>query len=159
MGATIARTAIGFDVFEGGSLIFKEWQPVEVRLHVIWLFSMLGALTGWSFLLATIGAVGNLFLLRQHTKQHGWIMMAAIMFLLMLPVQMYLSWQDFHLWRLFDPYTGMPLAKTDEIFSVFLMRYTNVLINVATGMLVLMGVTLVMVLAARPLSKCENVEI
>ncbi len=156
MGASIARTVIGFDVFEAGTLQFKASQSDEIRLHNIWLFTVLGAWTGWSFFLSLIGAIGNVFLLASAAKKNGFIVMSMLMMGIMTPVQAYLSWQDFQLWRLFDPYTGMPLAQSAEIVSVFFARYSSVLVNVSTGLLILMGISLVVVLAVRPLTQPDS---
>ncbi len=150
-GTSITRMVVGFDVFVPGTLELKPTHSEEVRLHTIWLFTLLGGWTGWSFGVAAVGGAGTAFLLRSYFRTHGFLMMATVLFVLLVPVQAYVAWEDYHLWTLFDRTTGMPLAQPAEILRVFLHRYTTTAVNVMIGMSMLAAVTILLVLTLRPL--------
>jgi len=151
LGASIARMVVGFDVFTPGTLLFKATQSESVRLHTIWLFTLLGGWTGWSFLATTVGGLGTALIVRTAFATHGWMLMAAILLLLLIPVQAYVAWEDYQLWTFFDRSTGMPLAQPAEIIAVFLQRYTNTAVNIMLGMSLLAAVTLILFCTIRPL--------
>jgi hypothetical protein len=143
-GTSITRMVVGFDVFVPGTLELKTTHSEEVRLHTIWLFTLLGGWTGWAFGVATV-------MLRSQYRTHGYLMMATILFALLIPVQAYVAWQDYTLWTLFDRTSGMPLAQPAEILRVFLYRYTTTAVNVMIGMSMLAALTILLVLTLRPL--------
>jgi hypothetical protein len=153
LGASIARMVVGFDVFTPGTLVFKTTQSEDVRLHTIWLFTLLGGWTGWSFLVATIGGVGVITMARRSFRTHGWLLMAAILFVLIMPVQGFVAYEDYRLWTLFDRTTGMPLAQPAEIIAAFLHRYTNTAVNIMLGMAMLSALTIILLCTVRPLHR------
>ncbi|MCX6141182.1 MAG: hypothetical protein NTX15_10215 [Candidatus Kapabacteria bacterium] len=153
LGASVARMVVGFDVFVPGTLVFKPTQSESVRLHTIWLFTLLGGWTGWSFLTCTVGGVGTAILVRRSFKTHGWLLMSAILLVLLIPVQAYVAWEDYQLWTFFDRTTGMPFAQPAEIIGVFLHRYTNTAVNVMLGMSLFAALTIILFCTIRPLQK------
>ena len=150
-GTSITRMVVGFDVFVPGTLELKPTHSEEIRLHTIWLFTLLGGWTGWAFGVATVGGIGTAFLLRSLYRTHGYLMMATVLFALLVPVQAYVAWQDYTLWTLFDRTSGMPLAQPAEILRVFLYRYTTTAVNVMIGMSMLAALTILLMLTLRPL--------
>lgn len=156
LGASVARMVVGFDVFTPGTLLFKSTQSESVRLHTIWLFTLLGGWTGWSFLLTTVGGVGTALIVRKAFRSHGWLLMSAILLILLIPVQAYVAWEDYRLWTFFDLRTGMPLAQTPEIIAVFLNRYTNTTVNIMLGMSLLAALTILLLCTIRPLQSKLN---
>ena len=133
------------------SLGLKTTHSEGVRLHTIWLFTLLGGWTGWAFGVATVGGLGTAVMLRSQYRTHGYLMMATILFALLIPVQAYVAWQDYTLWTLFDRTSGMPLAQPAEILRVFLYRYTTTAVNVMIGMSMLAALTILLVITLRPL--------
>lgn len=150
-GTSITRMVVGFDVFVPGTLELKTTHSEGVRLHTIWLFTLLGGWTGWAFGVATVGGLGTAVMLRSQYRTHGYLMMATILFALLIPVQAYVAWQDYTLWTLFDRTSGMPLAQPAEILRVFLYRYTTTAVNVMIGMSMLAALTILLVITLRPL--------
>lgn len=153
LGASIARMVVGFDVFVPGTLEFKPTQSEAVRLHTIWLFTLLGGWTGWSFLLATVGGIGTAVIVRRSFRTHGWLLMSAVLLMLLIPVQAYVAWEDYRLWTFFDRTTGMPLAQPAEIIAAFLNRYTNTTVNILLGMSLLAALTMILFCTIRPLQR------
>ena len=153
LGASVARMVVGFDVFLTGTLDFKPTQSESVRLHTIWLFTLLGGWTGWSFLTCTAGGLGTAIIAWKSFRSHGWLLMSAILLVLLIPVQAYVAWEDYRLWTFFDRVTGMPFAQPSEIIGVFLHRYTNTAVNIMLGMSLLAALTIILFCTLRPLQK------
>jgi len=155
LGSSLVRMVVGFDVFVAGTLQVKE-QAEVARLQTIRLHTLLGMWTDWSFLLCAIGATGSIFLLARTFKRHGWMLMCAILFLLVVPVQAWVAWYDFRLFMLFDGASGASLAPPAEIVDVFLRRQQDVVLNICSGLALLSGFTIVALAVWRPLHRHES---
>ncbi|MDZ4744661.1 MAG: hypothetical protein SGJ05_01515 [bacterium] len=155
LGASLTHMIIGYDAFQSGTLLLKD-QPEAARLQTIRLYTLLGALADWSFLVCSIGAVGTIVLLGKVFKQYGWLMMCAVLFVLLVPVEAWIAWNNFRLFMLFDAGSGASLAPAAEIVDVFLHRQQNVVLNVCSGLALLSGFTIVTLAVWRPLHKHES---
>lgn len=155
LGSSLVRMVVGFDVFVAGTLQVKDQADIA-RLQTIRLYTLLGMWTDWSFLLCTIGVIGMIVLLGKTFKRYGWMMMCAILFVLVVPVQAWISWDDFKLFMLFDGVSGASLAPTAEIVDVFLRRQQNVILNICSGLALLSGFTIITLAAWRPLHRNES---
>lgn len=151
-GASVARAIVGFDIFVPGTIEFKAAQTEAMRLHTIWIYTLLGGLTGWSFAAMVIGGVWSAIALKRRWKTNGWILMNLILLLVIIPGQAWMIKQDYALWQLYDISTGMPLAPFQEIISVFSQRVMVVAASVINGLTLLVAVTMVLTLVWRPLS-------
>ena len=89
LGASVARAVIGFDAFVPGTTELKAAQTETMLMHTIWLYTLLGGWTGWSFGVALIGAIGSLFTHMKTFKRQGWKMMTAIFVALLIPAQVW----------------------------------------------------------------------
>lgn len=156
LGTTLAKTLVGFDIFVPGTLTVKPTQTEAVRLQTVWLYTLLCGWSTWAFAGATIGAIGCSYLLRSAFRSHGWLLMIAILFFMIVPLQGYLTIEDFELWTKFDRISGMPLAQPFEILSTYQARATNSLLNVFNGVSLLIGVTVIVVGGIRPLHRTSN---
>jgi hypothetical protein len=152
LGTTVARYVVGFDPYIPGTLEFKPAYSQELRLHSVWLYTMLGAWTGFSFF---VGAAGGLWLsiqLRALFKTRGWLLMVTILLLLMIPAQIMISLDDYFLYTFFDGATGVPLASTSEILYAFASRMQSIPLNIAMALTLMCGFTIAVLGAFRPLS-------
>jgi hypothetical protein len=117
------------------------------------MFAFTGAWTNWGFVAATIGSLGLMVGLRSLYRSKGWLLMAAILMALLIPSQGYLIWKDYELLQYFDLQTGVPLAQPAEIIRVFTERVTNIANSMTAGLTMLAAVTIVIILAFRPLHR------
>ena len=157
IGGGIVRMVVGYSVFVPGTL---EWNPIQsdaARLQSIWLYTLLGGWTGWSSAVAVIGGIGSMINLRSYFRRHGWLVMASILFCLVIPIQAYIVSEDYRLWTFFDAASGMPLAPQQDIFGIFLSRFTNPIVNVLVAMSTLALVTIVALGALQPLSQSKQI--
>lgn len=156
LGGSVIRTVIGFDVFIPGTLQFKPEQTDAVRMNTLRLFAQTGPWTSWGFAAAFLGGVGLIIACRKRMHAWGWLMMSAILFLLIAPIEGYLMWKDYQLILYFDRATGAPLASMSDIFSVFLQRFQNLIVNMASGFAFFAAVTIVLFTTFRPLHRYES---
>lgn len=164
LGISIARLAVGYDAFIPGTAVLKNASLVvgqhidfDARLHqkvllqTIWLYTNLGM---WTIIAYSIAAVSGIFVmwhLRAQYRKRGWLMMSAILFVILIPAQLFLIDADLLLWSFFDYTTGMPLAQPDEIVSVFASRFSNQAIGITTSLVLLSSITIVLLTTLRPL--------
>ncbi|MBU3699262.1 MAG: hypothetical protein FGM33_04520 [Candidatus Kapabacteria bacterium] len=151
IGGGIARMVVGYSVFVPGTL---EWNPAlsdQARIQSVWLYTLLGGWTDWSWAAATVGGLGVIVSLRSQFRRHGWLLMSAILFVLILPVQAYVASEDYRLWMYFDRLTGLPLAEPGEIERIFLLRFSSTLVNVLVALSMLASITIIALGALQPL--------
>jgi hypothetical protein len=149
-GASVARFVIAYDVYIPGTTEMKVGQTEEARLVTVWLYTLVGGWTGWSFATAFVGFLGLTLTTMRWWKQEGWLFMSSILFTLIIPAQAWMIWQDYEMWKLFDAGTGTPLAAVSEILAVFSRRMTDVVYSVVNGLTFLSAITIMILGVWRP---------
>jgi len=156
LGGSVIRTVIGFDVFVPGTLSFKPEQTDVVRMNTVRLYALTGPWTSWGFATCFLGGIGLIVALRSSMRRFGWLLMSAILFVIIIPIEGYLIWKDYQLVLYFDRATSAPLASVSEIFTVFLTRFQHQLLNMASGFAFFAAITLVLCTTFRPLHRYES---
>lgn len=151
LGSTIARMIVGYDLFVAGTAQLKHWYPQQQQTQTIWLFTLLGGLTNWSFGVFALGGLGVLLWQRKQWRTNGWMLMTVICIALLLPAQIWLMLGDYELWHRFNPTTGLPNLPANQIASIFVERITDIRFSIVNGLSILMGITITGILAMRPL--------
>lgn len=158
IGGGVARMVVGYSVFVPGTLEWNSLQSETARLQSIWLYTLLGGWTGWASAAAVVGGIASMINLRHSFRRHGWLVMASVLFVLVIPVQGYIVSEDYRLWTFFDTVSGMPLAPARDIFAVFMSRFSSPVVNVLIAMSTLALVTIVALGALQPLSHSTSKE-
>lgn len=158
LGIAVARLAVGYDAFVAGTVTLKAKLSEPVLLQTIWLYTNLGMWTTTAFGVAAVKGLAVMWLLRGHYKAHGWLLMAAALFVIIIPAQLYLIDADLLLWSFFDYRTGMALAQPGEIVKVFTSRFSNQAIGITTSLVLLSGITIVLFTTMRPLHNTTTEE-
>lgn len=151
IGFSIARLVVGYDAFIAGTVTLKPKLSQPVLLQTIWMYTNLGMWTTVTYFIAAVMGLILIPLNRMWLKSYGWFMMSAILFVILIPVQVFLIDADLHLWSFFDYRTGMALAQPAEIIAVFSQRFSNQAIGITTTMAILAGITIVLFTTMRPL--------
>jgi hypothetical protein len=151
LGLAVARLAVGYDAFVAGTVTLKQKLSQPVLLQTIWLYTSLGMWTTIAYATAAATGLLVLWLVRQSFRTHGWVLMSAILFVILIPAQAYLIDADLLLWSFFDYHTGMPLAQPGQIINVFTSRFSNQAIGITTSLVLLSGITIVLFTTMRPL--------
>jgi len=158
LGIAVARLAVGYDAFVTGTVTLKAKLSEPVLLQTIWLYTSLGMWTTVAYGVAALSGLVVLWILRGHYKLHGWLLMSAILFVILLPAQTYLIDADLLLWSFFDYRTGMALAQPGEIVKVFTSRFSNQAIGITTSLVLLSSITIVLFTTMRPLHHTSKEE-
>lgn len=89
LGAINVRAVIGNDLLIFGTIEFKSNINPQVERSVFGLISKSSLVViGWYFVLWIAGII-FLFSTKLKFKQHGWLMMSAILFYIFTPVEVY----------------------------------------------------------------------
>jgi hypothetical protein len=87
LGAANVRVIIGNTLLQTGTLKFDEYLSLEVEREVFRLLSIISLVVISSYLLALFSSVVFLATMPFKLKEHGWLMMSAILFYLFVPVE------------------------------------------------------------------------
>src|SRR5690606_4199293 len=122
LGISIARLIVGYDAFVAGTTTLKDWYAPEIRIHNLWLYTLLAGWTGWSFAIAFVAGTTSMLLQRKQWKQHAWMLMILIFLCLLLPAQGWLIKNDIELWNLFNPNTSTAVQSIETVTNIFVQR-------------------------------------
>lgn len=123
-GGSVVRMAIGYDLFIPGTLDLKPFlTPSEIN-YSIRVFTLTGFYTAICYVVAWISIVVLLIMLKKQLKEHGWLFMAFILFLLGSPIELYQIQLDIKL-ILFTQNTDFrSLLGSPEFFQMFMQKFT-----------------------------------
>ena len=94
LGAVNIRAMIGNDMLKTGTLEFEEYLDPEAEREIFRLLSFASVVIIISYAIVLIS--GTVFLLTSpfRLKQHGWLMMSAILFYTFVPVEAFTMYLD-----------------------------------------------------------------
>lgn len=97
-GGSIARTAIGYDLFKPEAVLsLKETYTNIQQMQNIYLFANLAIYTDFGYVAFVLALIIYWFKQKHVAKENGWLVMALILCLIALPVQSYLIYIDYRL--------------------------------------------------------------
>ena len=115
LGGINIRAMIGFDLLEPGTLDFKSNIHPYVERAVYSLIAQSSLVVNISYLCAWAAGIVFLRYSSYRLKEHGWLMMAAILFYLFTPVEIYAMVLDLKIWYL-DKIGSNDLVEFRKIF-------------------------------------------
>ncbi len=125
LGAVNIRALIANDLLKTGTAEFEDYidPHVEREVYRLVCIASVAAIAGYGITLAT----GTLFLFLSpfRLKDHGWLMMSAILFFMFVPVEFYtlhLDWKMIYL----EFYTSAANEQFREIFIARIMALQGV---------------------------------
>jgi hypothetical protein len=94
LGAVNIRAIIGNDMLKTGTLEFEEYLDPEAEREIFRLLSFASLVIIISYAIVLIS--GTVFLVTSpfHLKEHGWLMMSAILFYIFVPVEVFTMYLD-----------------------------------------------------------------
>jgi hypothetical protein len=100
LGGINIRALVGFNLLQPGTIDFKPNIHPYVERTVYGLLAQSSSVISIAYIVAWI--TGIIFLQRTslRLKEHGWLMMSAILFYLFTPVEIYTMVLDFKMWYL-----------------------------------------------------------
>ena len=100
LGAVNIRALIGNDLLKPGTLELEEYLAPEAESEIYRLISITSVVVFVSYGITIASSVVFLAASPFRLKQHGWLLMSAILFYLFVPVElftMYLDWKMVYL--------------------------------------------------------------
>lgn len=94
LGGANIRAIIGNDMLKIGTLEFEEYLPPEAEREIYRLLSFTSLFLIISYCTAVISSVVFLVSSPYRLKDHGWLMMSAILFYLFVPVEAFTMYLD-----------------------------------------------------------------
>ncbi len=139
LGAVPVRAAIGNELLEFGTINFKQNLSPEIERELYRLLSYTTLLTMSGYVVALASAVIFVKTTTLSYKQHGWLLMCAILFFMFVPVELFtltLDWKIIGLnfwgsWELvefrkafiarFTALAGVPLIALLSYFTIIVV--------------------------------------
>src|SRR5512140_1134048 len=100
LGGINIRAIIGFDLLEPGTLDFKSNIHPYVERTVYALIAQSSVLVDVAYLVTWVAGWVFLATTSLRLKEHGWLLMCAILFYLFTPVEIYTMVLDARMWYL-----------------------------------------------------------
>ena len=89
LGGLNVRAAVGFDLLQVGTLEFKPNIHPYVERAVYSLLAQSSLILGTSYVICWISSVVYLTTCRLSLRQNGWLVVSAILFFVLTPVEIY----------------------------------------------------------------------
>jgi hypothetical protein len=89
LGAVNVRVLIGGDMLKTGTLEFDEYIPPDAEREIFRLLSLTSIIVIIGYVITLISSVIFLLFSPFRFKDHGWLLMSAILFYLFVPVEIF----------------------------------------------------------------------
>jgi hypothetical protein len=89
LGGTNARALIGNDLLKPGTVDFEDYLSATSEREVFRLISVTSVIIGFSYAAALVSSIVALIASPLRFREHGWLLMAAILFYLFVPVEIF----------------------------------------------------------------------
>lgn len=100
LGGSNVRAMVGFDLLQMGTLDFKPNIHPYVERAVFSLIAQSSLIVNIAYAVLWVAGIIYLKATELRMKEHGWLMIAAILFYLFTPVEIYLMVLDTKMWLL-----------------------------------------------------------
>jgi len=118
LGGINIRTIIGNDMLKAGTLEFEEYLAPEAESEIFRMISYASLVIMIGYFLALVSSIVFLMSSPLRLKEHGWLMMSALLFYVFVPVEMYTMYLDGRM-----VYEAFFTTATNDVFrELFLAR-------------------------------------
>jgi hypothetical protein len=94
LGGVNIRAMIGNDMLKTGTLQFEEYLAPEAEREIFRLISLASAVVISAYLVTLVSSIVFLFRSPFRLKEHGWLLMSAILFYVFVPVEAFTIYLD-----------------------------------------------------------------
>lgn len=94
LGGVHTRAMIGNDILKSGTLEFEEYIAPDAEREIYRLLSITSLMIIGSYLTALVTSIVFLATCPFRLKEHGWLLMSAILFYLFVPVEFFTMYLD-----------------------------------------------------------------
>ncbi len=152
LGGNVARNAIAYDLLEiTEQLKIKSKIEHQEYWYGIYHFTNIGAYTSSGFLLLFVSVLALLIINYKILRLKGWLFMAIACFLIALPINILILYQDIML-GIIIYYQNIKDVSHIGFEQYFLNRFINVTINALSNLSYLLCLTSAIILIWKPLN-------
>ncbi len=157
-GGTVIRTTISYDLFVVGSdFVLKPEYTNEVRMYNAYVYSITSLYTDIAYGISAISSILLAIFTRKDFKKRGWLFMAFILFILTVPFEIMLIYNDIKLSNLV--YYGDVKDFFDKsIQKYYVDRVENAQYTMMSGLIMLAALTCILYAIWRPLEKTTTIQ-
>jgi hypothetical protein len=94
LGSAYGRAIIGNDLLKFGTLTFEEYVAPDAEREIFRLLSLTSLSVVSGYIIALISSIVFLATCPYRLKEHGWLMISAILFYLFVPVEAFTMYLD-----------------------------------------------------------------
>jgi len=118
LGSAYIRAMIGNDLLKFGTLTFEEYVAPDAEREIFRLLSLVSLSVIGNYIIALISSIVFLITCPFRLKEHGWLMISAILFYFFIPVETFTMYLD---WRMI--YTEFFTTADNQVFrELFIAR-------------------------------------
>lgn len=115
LGASIMRLMLWSELLKPGTLLFEDYIAPEAEREIYRLLSMASAYAIGGYVLVIMSSAVVLITSPLRPREHGWIMLSAILLYLFVPIEAYTAYLDLKMIYL-EFYTAEARAGFRELF-------------------------------------------
>ena len=150
LGGINVRAMIGFNLLETGTLDFKPNIHPYVERTVFGLIAQSSMIVSVGYIVVWLSGIVFLKTMTMRLKEHGWLMMCAILFYMFTPVEVYTIILDARMWWL-DHVGSNDLVEFRKLFIHRLAALAGV------PMIALLSYyTLIVIAVLRPMRRAQT---
>src|SRR5512140_1211189 len=94
IGGITVRAVLGGDMLKFGTLEFEDYLSPDVERELFRLISIVSIVILVSYVVVLVSSVIFLLTSPLRLREHGWLMMSAILFYIFVPVEMFTGYLD-----------------------------------------------------------------
>lgn len=147
LGGSIIRTLVTYDLYQPGTLIFKNYS-LDAQNQTIHLISNMTLYIDVSYAFVILATIYLLCRFHHSMKEHGWMFMSAVMLLLTVIPNLILIYQDY----LFTVGVTWWDATFEAQLVIDYLTFKFVKYSILEPMVMLAGMTAVILIVCRPLN-------
>jgi hypothetical protein len=116
LGSVCVRALVAYDLLQPGTVVLNESLSPDVERNVYRLLAGTSIVSMISYVVVVLSSIVFLASSPFRLRDHGWLMMSAILLYLFIPVEVYTMILDYRMVHLEFFSTGATLAQLREIF-------------------------------------------
>jgi hypothetical protein len=116
LGSVCVRALVAYDLLQPGTVLLNESLPPDVERNVYHLLASIAIVSMSAYVVVLLSSIVVLAAAPFRLRDHGWMMMSAILLYLFVPVEIYTMILDYRMVHLEFFAEGVNLTQLREIF-------------------------------------------
>lgn len=157
LGGAVVRTAIAYDLFVPGTLVFKTSLPPDAVAQTLRLYSRTAFYTSYGYGIALLGFIPVFLSVKKRWRSYGWLLITGVLVCLYIPLEAVFLYYDWLLAQVVpnaDTLVPFDIGRAKEVLlQSFQLSFLGDLGQGARFLALLGYISAIVVLVWRPLHK------